>query len=167
MKSETAFPDWADDVEKYWQATGNTKYDLLKLIRYVENVSGQVDETFMYVRDQRTRILDILNNLAQLYKLRFQEELPPRTERDTPELTMLDTPEERSEAIREAALAIAMPGSDASIAAVLTFLSDHGMRIVASNPRATIASVLYQFSSEFERVQGRRGVFRRREQDQE
>ena len=155
-------PDWATEVEKHLETTGNTKNDLQHLNYYVQDVAAEIEQLYQYIREQRDRVQDLRRSVEQIYKLRFQEDPPQQPERETPELIMLDTPEERSEAIKEAALALADPGSDISTETVLTHLADKGIRIVAQNPQATVASVLYQFDSEFEKVQGRRSVFKRR-----
>jgi hypothetical protein len=47
--------------------------------------------------------------------------------------------------------------------AVLEELKRRGMKIDASNPTATISTVLHGFKPQFEKVQGKRGVFTRQQ----
>jgi hypothetical protein len=76
---------------------------------------------------------------------------------------LLDTPERRKQAIREVALSITKPGDDVSDEAVLEELRRRWMRINAPNPTAIISTILRGFKPQFEKVLGKRGVFRRQQ----
>ena len=62
---------------------------------------------------------------------------------------------------RLSALSMTEPGDDVSDEAVLEELKRRGMKIDAANPTATISTILHGFKSQFEKVQGTRGVFKR------
>ena len=76
---------------------------------------------------------------------------------------ILDTPEHRKQAIRDVALSLTKPGDDVSDEAVLEELKRRGMRIEAANPTAAISTILNGFKPEFEKVQGKRGIFKRKQ----
>ena len=96
-----------------------------------------------------------------MYLTRFNKQPQPRpTKTPIPEV-LLDTPEIRKQTIREVALSITKPGNELSDEAVLGELKRRGMKIDLVNPTATISTILRGFRPQFEKVQGKRGVFRR------
>jgi len=60
------------------------------------------------------------------------------------------------------ALSITNPGDDISDEAVLEELQRRGMKIDGFNPTAIISTILNGFKPQFEKIEGKRGVFRRR-----
>ena len=154
-------PDWASQIENYLEGVGPSKAALQNAIRHIEQIWIGVDASFVSMRDQRQRVSDKLNSLSQMYQLRFGEQPPSVSEEADAQFVLLDNPEARRDAIREASLAVSQPGTNISPSDVLVHMTQNGQRIAAANPIATIATILYQFDAEFERV--RRGVFKRKE----
>ena len=98
-----------------------------------------------------------------MYFTRFNKQPPPRpSETPIPEL-LLDTPDIRKQIIREVALSITKPGNEVSDEAVLAELKQLGKKLDLVNPTATISTILRGFRPQFEKVQSKRGVFRRQE----
>ena len=87
--------------------------------------------------------------------------VPPRPTEAPIKEVFLDTPESRKQAIREVALSITELGDEISDEAVLEELKRRGMKIDLINPTATISTILNGFKPQFEKVQGKRGLFRR------
>ena len=76
---------------------------------------------------------------------------------------LYDTPERRKQTVQEVALAITKPGDNVSDKAIREELKRRGMKLIAGNPTATISTILHGFKSQFTKVEGKRGVFKRRE----
>ena len=96
-----------------------------------------------------------------MYFTRFNKQ-PPSHPTETPIAEiLLDTPEIRKQTIREVALSITEPGNEVCDEAVMEELKRLGKKIDLINPTATISTVLRGFRPQFEKVQGKRGVFRR------
>jgi len=61
------------------------------------------------------------------------------------------------------ALSITKLGDNVSDEAVLEELKHRGIKIDAANPTAVISTILHGFKPQFEKVQGKRGIFRRQQ----
>jgi hypothetical protein len=96
-----------------------------------------------------------------MYFTMFGKQPPPRPTEVQVKEVLLNTPQDRKHAIREAALAITKPGGEVSDEAVLDELKIRGMKVVANNPTAAISTILNGFKSQFKKVEGKRGVFTR------
>jgi len=98
-----------------------------------------------------------------MYFTRFNKQPPPRPTETPVKEVLLDSPELRKQAIRQVALSLTEPGNDVSDEAILEELKRRGMKIDLANPTATISTVLRGFKPQFEKVEGKRGIFIRRE----
>ena len=121
---------------------------------------GEIQPIGQWVGQQQGFVRQMHRIFSDMYFTMFGKQPPPRpTEAPITEV-LLDTPERRKQAIREVALSI---GDDISDEAVFEELKRRGMKIDAANPTATISTILNGFKPQFEKVQGKRGVFRRQE----
>ena len=75
---------------------------------------------------------------------------------------LLRTSQERKTAVRDVALAISKPDSEITDKTILEELTRRSMKLVADNPTAVISTILGGFTSEFEKVKGQRGTFKRK-----
>lgn len=155
----TTIKDWVGAVNQQLEESElKGKNGFQRLIELAEEALEEVAPARTFINAQHERLEALIKVTRQLHQTIYNEAArPPRWESTEP--NMLDTPEKRSKAITEAALALTEPGSEISAETVLAYLAERGLRIVAQNQKATIATVLY-FNSEFEKV--RRGVFRRK-----
>ena len=87
---------------------------------------------------------------------------PARPKEELEGEMLLDSPEARREAVRKVALYLTEPGDEVTDRQIVEAFKNDGKRLVADNPAATVSTILNGFKSEFEKVAGRRSVFRRR-----
>lgn len=154
----TTLKDWVGAINQQLQNSElKGKKGLQRLIELSEEALAEVAPTRTFINAQHERLEALIKVTRQLHQTAYNEAAPRSEKAEL--VNMLNTPEKRSEAITEAALALAEPGSEISGEAVLAYLVEKGTSLVAQNQKATIATVLF-FNSEFERV--RRGVFRRK-----
>jgi len=155
--------DWREQVENEMKRGGHEKEDVLKIIWLAQDLLSEMGPGQRWVSEQSTYLNSIASEYMRIYITRFGAELPPRPQKETRPEILLYTPGSRKQAVRDVALAITKPGNDVSDEAVLEELKRRGMNIDAANPTATISTILNGFKSQFEKVKGKRGVFRRRE----
>jgi hypothetical protein len=99
----------------------------------------------------------------EMYYTMFGKQPPARPkEAPIPEV-LLDTPDNRKQAIRNVALAITKPGEEVSDERVLEELKRRGMKINMFNPTAAISTVLNGFKPQFKKMEGKRGLFIRQQ----
>lgn len=153
--------DWRKLVEKKLTKAAYSEADILEIIYTCQDFLSEIQPISQWIVQQEGFIRQLFSIFSQLYSTRFNKQPPPRpTEKPIPEV-LLDTPEIRRQTIREVALSMAKLGEDVSDEAVLEELKRRGMKIDLVNPTATISTVLRGFKPQFEKVQGKRGVFRR------
>jgi hypothetical protein len=155
--------DWKGLLEKQISSVGHGEEDLLKVIRLGEDFSDETRLVGQWFNQQAGYVNMIVSQFSQMYAVRFNKQVPPRLPKESTNEILLDTPEHRKKIVREVALAMTKPGDSTSDEAILEELRRRGMKLVASNPTATIATILHGFKPQFEKVKGKRGVFTRRE----
>jgi hypothetical protein len=155
--------DWKGLLEKQINSVGHSEEDLLKVIRLGEDFSDEVRLVGQWFNQQAAYVNMIVSQFSQMYTGRFNKQVPPRPQKELPSEILLDTPEHRKKIVREVALSMTKPGDDVTDEAVLEELKRRGMNLVANNPTATISTILHGFKPQFEKVPGKRGVFRRRQ----
>ncbi len=127
----------------------------------MQDFSVEIQPVSQWVGQQQAFVTQIYRIFNEMYLITFGEQPPHRPKEAPIAEVLLDTPEHRKQTIREVALSTTKPGDDVSDEAVFEELKRRGMKIDASNPTATISTILHGFKPQFEKVQGRRGVFRR------
>ena len=153
--------DWKAGLESFIVGKGHTKEDLIAIIRACESTVDDTQPALNYVREQRASVRQLMDHYRAIYQSLFHEEsTPQRVDEDEYE-TLLDTTESRKQAVKQMALALTATGAEVSDGQILEALRAQGKRLVAGNPTATVATILYGFTQRFEKVKGKRGVFRR------
>ncbi len=155
--------DWKGLLEKQIGSVGHGEEDLLKVIRLGEDFSDEVRLVGQWFNQQAAYVSMIVSQFSQMYAGRFNKQVPPRPQKELPSEILLDTPEHRKKVVREVALSMTKPQDDVTDEAVLEELRRRGMKLVANNPTATIATILNGFKPQFGKVKDKRGVFTRRE----
>lgn len=163
MAEPPVLKDWKTLVEEQLKITGYGKEDILKIVHMCQDFTVEIQPVSQWVGQQQAFVTQIYRIFSEMYPTRFGEQPPPRPKEAPITEVPLDTPERRKQAIREVALSITKPGDDVSDEAVFEELMRRGMKIDASNPTATISTILHGFKPQFEKIQGKRGVFRRQQ----
>ncbi|MDP2931738.1 MAG: hypothetical protein Q8O05_04465 [Chloroflexota bacterium] len=163
MAESPALKDWRSLVEEQLNKVTYAEADILKIMYICQDYLGEIQPIGQWVGQQEGFVRQMHHIFSDMYFTMFGKQPPPRpTEAPITEV-LLDTPESRKQAIREVALSITKPGDDVSDEAVFEELKRRGMKIDAFNPTATISTILNGFKPQFEKVQGKRGVFRRQQ----
>ena len=163
MAEPPALKDWKTLVEKQLKKAAYAEADILKIMHMCQDYLGEIQPIGQWVGQQQGFVTRMYSIFSDMYVTMFGKQPPPRpTEAPITEVR-LDTPEGRKKEIREVALSITKPGDDVSDEAVFEELRRRGMKIDASNPTATISTILHGFKPQFEKVQGKRGVFKRQQ----
>jgi len=155
--------DWKSFLEQRLSKAAYAEADILEVIYTCQDYMGEIQPISQWVGQQYGFVTQMHRIFTDMYFTMFGKQPPPRTTEAPVTEVLLNTPEHRKRAIREVALAITKPGDDISDEAVLEELRRRGMRIDATNPTATISTILHGFRPQFEKVQGKRGVFRRQQ----
>ena len=154
--------DWKSLVEDKLKKTGHTESDMLKLIYLCQEYLREIQPIALWIGQEQSFVTQISRIFTDMYFTMFSKQPPPcPTEAPITEI-LLDTPERRRQTVRDVALSIAKPGDTVTDEAVYEELKRRAMRLDTSNPTATIATILKGFKHQFEKVQGERGIFRRR-----
>ena len=163
MVEPPVLKDWKTLVEKQLNKAAYSEADILKIMYMCQNSLSEIQPISQWVGQQEGFIRQMNRIFTEMYVEMFGEQPPPRPEEATITEVLLDTPEPRKQAIRDVALSITNPGDDVSDEAVFEELKRRGMKIDAFNPTATISTILNGFKSQFEKIQDKRGVFRRQQ----
>ena len=163
MEKIPELKDWRGLLEKRLNKITYTEEDILEVLYLCQDYMVEIQPAGQWVGQQQGFINQMQRIFNDMYFTRFNKQPPPRpSETPIPEV-LLDTPEIRKQIIREVALSITKPGNEVSDAAVLAELKQLGKKLDLVNPTATISTILRGFRPQFEKVQGKRGVFRRQE----
>ena len=163
MTGTPALKDWRGLLEKRLNKATYTEEDILEILYLIQDYLVEIQPAGQWLGQQQAYISQMQRVFNEMYSTRFNKQPPPRpTETPIPEVP-LDTPEIRKQKIREVALSITKPGNEVSDEAVLEELKRLGKKIDLVNPTATISTILRGFRPQFEKVQGKRGVFRRQQ----
>lgn len=163
MEKIPELKDWRSLLEKRLNKVTYTEEDILEVLCLCQDYLVEIQPAGQWVGQQQGFINQMQRIFNDMYFTRFNKQPPPRpSETPIPEV-LLDTPEIRKQIIREVALSITKPGNEVSDEAVLAELKQLGKKLDLVNPTATISTILRGFRPQFEKVQGKRGVFRRQE----
>jgi hypothetical protein len=155
--------DWRKLVEDQLNKAAYAEADILKMIYMCQDYLGETQPVGQWIGQQEGFIRKMYGIFSDMYFTRFGKQPPPRPTEAPIKEVLLNTPEGRKQAIREVALSITKPGDDVSDEAVFEELKRRGMKIDAFNPTAIISTILNGFKPQFEKLQGKRGVFRRQQ----
>jgi len=163
MAETPELKDWKTLVEDHLNKAAYAEVDILKIIYMCQDYLGEIQPISQWIGQQEGFIKQMNRIFSDMYITMFGEQPPPRPEETPITEVHLDTPERRKQAIREVALSITKLGDDVSDEVVFEELRRRGMNIDASNPTATISTILHGFKPQFEKVKGKRGIFRRQQ----
>ena len=163
MKEPPVLKDWKALVEDQLKTTDYDQKNIVKIVHMCQDYIGEIQPIGQWVGQQEGFIKQMNRIFTEMYANMFGEQPPPRPDEATIIEVLLDTPEPRKQAIREVALSITNPGDDVSDETVLEELKRRGMKIDTANPTAIISTILNGFKSQFEKIQGKRGIFRRQQ----
>jgi len=155
--------DWKSLVEGKLKKTGHTEADMLELLYLCEDYLREIQPIALWIGQQQGFVTQMLRIFTDMYYTRFNKQPPPRPAEAPIVEILLDTPERRKQTVRDIALSITKPGDVVSDEAIYEELKHRAIRLDASNPTATISTILKGFKTQFEKVKGERGVFRRRQ----
>lgn len=141
----------------YW-----TKEGMLQGIHLCEETLAEIVSAYAFILDQKLRMEGLLKSYRALYKTMHGSEAPRFTREGLESEEVLDSPESRVEEVRMVALELAEhPGQEVTDQAVLDALLVKGKKFIATNPRATVSTILYGFKTDFVKV--KRSTFKRLE----
>lgn len=163
MTEPPALKDWKSLVEQELNKAAYSEEDILKIIWMCQNYIGEIQPINQWMGQQQGFMTQMNRIFNDMYATMFGKQPPPRPTEAQVKEVLLDTTDRRKMAIREAALAIANPGEDVSDEAVLGELKRRGMKIDMPNPTAAISTILNGFKPQFEKVEGKRGIFKRQQ----
>jgi hypothetical protein len=155
--------DWKTLIEEQLNKAAYTEEDILNIMYMCQNYLGEIQPIGQWVGQQQGFVTQMYRIFNEMYFTMFGKQAPPRTTEAPIKEVVLDTSQRRKQAIREVALSITKLGDNVSDEAVLEELKRRGMKIDAFNPTATIATILNGFKPQFEKVQGKRGLFKRQQ----
>ena len=163
MAEPPVLKDWQKLVQQRLDKAAYAENDILEIMYMCQDYLGQIQPIVQWLGQQEGFVRQMHRIFSDMYSTMFGKQIPPRpTEAPVTEV-ILDTPELRKQAIRDVALSLTKPGDDVSDEAVLEELKRRGMRIEAANPTAAISTILNGFKPQFEKVQGKRGIFKRKQ----
>ncbi|MFC2011024.1 hypothetical protein ACFLUR_01885 [Chloroflexota bacterium] len=155
--------DWKEIIEEELESKLPTEKGLVDIIHLCDELFEESESAMKFINEQRGFMVRIRDQYKGLYDTRFHKEPPPRLKKQRGEEVLLETPEARKQAVREKALTLANIGDEITDEDILRALESEDKRLVAENPTATISTILNGFKSHFEKVGGRRGVFKRQQ----
>ena len=153
--------DWKTLIGEQMNKAAYAEADILKIMYMCQDYQGEIQPISQWVGQQQGFVSQMYRIFNEMYCTMFGKQPPPRPTEPPITEVILDTPEYRKRAIRDVALSITKPGDDVSDEAVLEELERRGMKLESANRTATISTILNGFKPQFEKVQGKRGVFTR------
>lgn len=165
MAKTPVLKNWKMLVEEQLSNVAYSEADILRIIYLSQEYMGEIQPIASWLGQQQAYVTQIFRLFSEMYFARFGSQPPPRPKDASTTEVLLDTPESRKQAIREVALSITKPGDEVSDRMVLEELKHRAMKVDANNPTATISTILHGFKPQFSKVEGKRGVFKREEQN--
>ncbi len=163
MTEIPALRDWKGLLERRLNKATYTDKDILETLYLCQDFLVEIQPAGQWLGQQQGFINQMQRIFNDMYFTMFNKQPPPRPTETPVKEVLLDTPEIRKQTIRDVALSLTKPGDDVSDEAVLEELKRRGMRIEAANPTAAISTILNGFKPQFEKVQGKRGIFKRKQ----
>ena len=154
--------EWRESLQADLEEISNKKTDILKILSICAKYNNEIQSVISWISDQAAFIEGIKRQYTQLYRIRFEEAPPLITEVSITPERLLRTPQERKRAVQDIALSISKPDSEISDKTVLEELTRRSMKLEAGNPNAVVSTILNGFTSEFEKVKGKSGTFKRK-----
>lgn len=155
--------DWKASLQNEVIKSSHSEEETLRIIHTCMDYLGEIQPLTQWLNQQQSFVTQIYSSSTIEYAALFNKQPPPRpTETPTKEI-LLETPERRRQVIREVALSMTKPGDDVSDKGVLEELKRRGMKLDATNPAATVSTILYGYKPHFVKVDKKRGVFKRQE----
>lgn len=165
MAKTPALKNWKMLVEEQLNKAAHNEADILRIIYLCQDYMGEIQPVTSWLGQQQSYVTEIFRLFSDMYFTRFGNQPPSRPKDASTTEVLLDTPESRKQAIREVALSITKLGDEVSDKMVLEELKHRAMKVDANNPTATISTILHGFKPQFSKVEGKRGVFKRQEQN--
>ena len=163
MDTSFELPNWKEQLDTFIHSQHQDKDGLLAIFYRCEETHEAIGPVANYVADQKAYAGRLAAIYRDLYQARFSQVPPERPKEERENIVWLDDPETRKQAVREAAMALAEPGTEIAAKDVFHRLEEQDRLLVAKNPIPSIATILYGFKEEFEKVKGKTGIFRRRQ----
>ena len=160
MSQLPTLKDWRSLLEEEVRNKSFDEVDILKIIHVCQDYIEEMQPISQWIGTQQSYVAQMQRTFMQVYTNMFDKAPPPRTPA-APVIEVLNTTERRKQIVREVALAMTKPGDEVTDEVLLEQLSRRGMRIDTPNPTATISTILNGFKSQFKKVEGKRGVFKR------
>ena len=157
-----ALRDWLGPLQTRIDRMTQSREGLAQAIQSCIAAMQDMRPAYEDMQRQWIAIQGIRNTYHQVYVSRFGESEPDQPSDQPIPTTVLETPEQRRDAIRKTAQRIAAPNSNVTDSEVLRALKSEGMDLTGGNPTAIISTVLNGFKEEFEKVKGEKGEFRRK-----
>ena len=162
MEDSTPIRQWRASLDKELEASSVfRKEDLVRLIHKSQQSLEEIAAARVWLGEQERYVPSMYKALASLYRTRFNQEPPPRNRDEAGTEVVLDTTAKRVASIRRVALALAKPGEQVTDKQILDELQRRGLRLLATNPPATVSTVMCGFRSAFRKVPSKRSVFKR------
>jgi len=155
--------DWKAIIEGKLKKTGHTETDMLEVLHLCEDYLREIQPIALWVGQRQGFVTQMLRLFNEMYYTRFNKQPPSRPAEAPIVEIVLDTPERRKQTVRDIALSITEPGDVVSDEAIYEELKHRAIKLDASNPTATISTILKGFKHQFEKVKNERGVFKRRQ----
>jgi hypothetical protein len=155
--------DWRDVLEKRLKKADYSEKELLEIIYQCQDFMAEIQPISIWIGQQQGFIAQMQRIFNEMYLARFGRQPLPRPTVTPLREVLLENTERRKEAIRQVALAITEPGKEVSDEIILEELKRRGMIMKLPNPTAAISTVLRGFKPQFEKIEGKRGVYIRRE----
>jgi len=143
----------------------NKKEDWVKIIRLCEDYGQEIQTFSNWISEQIRYIESIRRQYVELYSIRFEESPPNREQTAIKEVPkaeiILKTRQDKREAVRKTALLISQSNSEFTANDVNENLLKNGLRLEAQKPQAVISTIITSFKDDFQKIAGRKGVFKR------
>ena len=154
--------DWKQALQEKLERVGNKRADIEAILEACADYVKEIIDIETYLQSQSAFVGGIRNHYVGVYGLLFGENPPNKaTPPPPPEKTVPRNRKERVKVVHEASSAITPPGQEVSAAAVNNELIRRNIDLNHPNPNAVISTILNGWG-EFEKVAGRKGVFKRK-----
>jgi hypothetical protein len=157
--------DWKRLLQDKLENTGNKKEDVQSICDICDEYSVEIGSLMRYLSEQDNFVAGIKHQYSVIYNLRFGS--TPISHLNEPKKTepkLLDNRKSRSQVIKEIALEVIKPGQETerNFTLIKELMKKRNLELVGGNPNAIISTILNGYVSEFEKVQGKKGVFKRK-----
>ncbi len=166
MNEVPVLKDWKGELTDEFEKASHKKEDLQKVISLGESFIEDIKPAEEWVRIHSQYVSLMTAQLRNLYATVYGESYNPRprivslkTDSAIEELT---TSEQRKKVVREVALDKTLPGMEISDKDILAEIEKQNYKFVSDNPSATVSTIMSGFKAEFEKVIGKKGIYKRK-----